>query len=813
MADYLAGMGQLLQIVQMLLGLHLWVVISGSMAPAIKPGSLVVAVPCQQYQIGEIVSYRNPRGEIVTHRLIQEEKGKFITRGDANNVADAPIAKQSVLGKAVFVIPIVGYWFFNFHRLIFSFPLIFGGFLLLFILWVLWEKVRSRHILGKLLNGIALLALMGSGLALNISASQSLFSDQGQSSQNTFTAGDWVRPTSAIDGAENDQGDSIMDVANQPVHILYHADDSSSGVNRVELWFSYNDGAWQYFGLGQNGEFVFSFPHGDGVYRFLTVAIDNAGWREDKDGNGVDDNRDSVELENVASFLAATGDLFQLQYDSQPPTVAWVVPTPGDNLWQGQPALANGDFQQGMEGWTAGGNGDHHIVASGEDLDGNPIVADQGGQMFELGFRSQDKTGQDFLRRLIELPTKVVPYLQFSYRMLSEDVVDYDWLAVKISSPNQGEKTLLKTGSEENDDLYNGDSWAGWQGDSGWRRLTANLQAFQGQEVNLDFCLRSHQNPTGPGRSWAYLSNIELHFLDPRLTTSAELSLDVHDASGSGVDQATYQVNDGSDEDFEGTPVTLASGEATVSAQAVDLAGNNSAPTKLEAKVMADVVLNRFSAAPSSGDEWVELYNNSDSDQDVAGWQICDDGGHCVALTAGNAVGGSTIIESHTSQKFEDDFYLNNNGDTIYLKDDSGVVQDKFSYGDLSNQHDQIWSRNPDGLGSWQLTPGSLTANITSRYNTTGKILLTVYNLPADYGQGDLLEYEITYTDNQGLEKGIAGTILPEEVADGKADREFYLGTCSTGGTCVTNVIPAHQVKLTLRQGTTVIINQKAFAI
>ncbi len=809
--DYLAGMGQL---IQMLLGLHLWVVISGSMAPAIKPGSLVIAVPRQQYQVGEIISYQNSQGKVVTHRLIQEEKGKFITRGDANNVADMPVAEQAILGNVVFIIPKVGYLLLVFHRFAFSLPGLFWGVFILLVLGILWEKVRSRHIVSKLLIGAAILTLIGGGLALNISYSQGLFSDQGQSNQNTFTAGDWERPTSAIDEAENDQGDPVIDVTNQPVHLLYHADDSSSGVNRVGLWFSYNDGNWQYYGLGQDGEFIFSFPNGDGVYRFLTVAVDNAGWKEDKNGNGIDDDQSAGELENVASFLAGDDHLFQLQYDTQPPTVALVVPTPGETLWQGTSALTNGDFQRGMEGWTAGGDGDHHIVAEGKDLDDNPVVADKGGQMFELGFRSQDKTGKDFLKREVTIPASAVPYLQFNYRMLSEDTVDYDQFAVAVESRRQGKKVLLKTGSEENDDLYNGDSWAGWQGDSGWRRLTANLQAFQGQEVDLDFRLQSHQNPAGPGRSWAYLSNIELHFLDPRMTANAEVSLDVHDASGSGVDQATYQVNNGGDEDFDGMPTTLASGEATVSAQATDLAGNNSAPTKLEAKVMADVVLNCFSAAPSdSNSEWVELYNNSENDQDVAGWQICDDDGHCISLTANNAVGGSTTIESHASQKFEDNFYLNNDGDTIYLKDNSGVVQDKFSYGDLGSQHDRIWSRNPDGLGSWQLAPGSLTANITSRYNTTGKILLTVYNLPADYGQGNLLEYEITYVDDQSLEKGITGTILPKEVENSKVDREFYLGTCSSGGTCVTNVIPAHQVKLTLRQGTTVIINQKAFAI
>ncbi len=796
----------------MLMSLHLWAVASGSMGPAIPQGSLVLTEKKANYNIGEIITYRLASKTTITHRIVKKVDGDYITRGDANNVADGQaVRREQIIGAVILSIPWLGY--LHIGQQIFWHS-IFGLFFLYFVLaffvyrlWVIFRKAKWK-ILAFLWLWPLMYLIMG-----HLASTNALFSDQGVSGNNIFAAGDWERPQSTIDDVQDASGNSIDMVTNKQVQVIYQAQDSFSGVARVELWYSYNNGAWQYYGNGDNGTADFSFPSGDGIYRLVTVAVDNAGLIEDKNGNGVDDNSSSLELDLVAGNLQLNGSLTEIEYDTQPPTVALSITDNGNDVWQGKSVLPNGDFKQGMAGWTAGGDGDHHVVAEGKDLDGNPVVADKGGQMFELGFRSQDKTGKDFLKREVTIPASAVPYLQFNYRMLSEDTVDYDQFAVAVESQRQGKKVLLKTGSEENDDLYNGDSWAGWQGDSDWRHLNSNLQNFQGDKVKLVFQLQSHKNKTGPGRSWAYISNVDLRLLDPRLTQDASLSLDVHDASGSGTDTAEYTVNDDPVEEFDGTPVVLPTGEAKISARAIDLAANTSQPAQMTAKVESDVVLNRFSAAPSSGDEWVELYNNSELDSNVDGWQICDSLNQCVTLSAANADGGDTNIAAGTSRRFNGNFNLNNDGDTLVLKNDIGDEMDRFNYPTFGSHHDQIWSRNPNGLGSWQLSTASIGANITSRYNAMGKILLSVFNIPADYDHQQPLEYEITYEDDHGLAKGIAGQILAAEVADGKADREFYLGTCSSGGTCVMNIVPSHTVKLTLRQGATVIISEKDFPI
>ena len=91
-------------------------VLSGSMEPAIKTGSVVMVKPSDQYKIGEIVTF-GPNTKTrppTTHRVIDiEERGNvrsFITQGDANNAPDARAVRQyEIIGKTVLSVPYAGY--------------------------------------------------------------------------------------------------------------------------------------------------------------------------------------------------------------------------------------------------------------------------------------------------------------------------------------------------------------------------------------------------------------------------------------------------------------------------------------------------------------------------------------------------------------------------------------------------------------------------------------------------------------------------------------------------------------------------------
>ena len=51
----------------------------------------------------DIITYYDEHDDIVTHRYIKTEGGKLITQGDANNTQDAPIDRDDVIGKVIFV--------------------------------------------------------------------------------------------------------------------------------------------------------------------------------------------------------------------------------------------------------------------------------------------------------------------------------------------------------------------------------------------------------------------------------------------------------------------------------------------------------------------------------------------------------------------------------------------------------------------------------------------------------------------------------------------------------------------------------------
>ncbi len=82
------------------------VVTGGSMRPGIQPGDVVVTVPAHHPGIGSVVTYRKP-GRPMLHRIVGvDARGRLVTKGDANTVADAaPVPRDAVTGVARWRIP------------------------------------------------------------------------------------------------------------------------------------------------------------------------------------------------------------------------------------------------------------------------------------------------------------------------------------------------------------------------------------------------------------------------------------------------------------------------------------------------------------------------------------------------------------------------------------------------------------------------------------------------------------------------------------------------------------------------------------
>ena len=83
------------------------VVLSGSMEPAIMTNELILVKAEDSYEVGDVVVYQNGN-MLVAHRIVAMDEETVVTRGDANNTDDQPIALEQIKGRVFAHIPHVG---------------------------------------------------------------------------------------------------------------------------------------------------------------------------------------------------------------------------------------------------------------------------------------------------------------------------------------------------------------------------------------------------------------------------------------------------------------------------------------------------------------------------------------------------------------------------------------------------------------------------------------------------------------------------------------------------------------------------------
>lgn len=87
-----------------LFGYQFYVIQSGSMEPELHKFDLTVVkkVAPETLQAGDIITFRNSLGLVITHRIVTVQDGSFITRGDANTGNDSdPVTFGNVYGVNV----------------------------------------------------------------------------------------------------------------------------------------------------------------------------------------------------------------------------------------------------------------------------------------------------------------------------------------------------------------------------------------------------------------------------------------------------------------------------------------------------------------------------------------------------------------------------------------------------------------------------------------------------------------------------------------------------------------------------------------
>lgn len=171
----------------LILGLHPTVVASGSMAPAIRVGDVVLIDRDPGERVpGEVIQFRDTGGELTLHRVVGVDGGGgYRTRGDANGVHDhPPVPEDRVVGRAVMLVPWVAH------------PVVLAAAAVAFLTIVLVELARRhRRRPGRIRAGcMAVAVAVGVGVtATPVSTAQ--FLDTTGSGQNRMAAVTVAPPT------------------------------------------------------------------------------------------------------------------------------------------------------------------------------------------------------------------------------------------------------------------------------------------------------------------------------------------------------------------------------------------------------------------------------------------------------------------------------------------------------------------------------------------------------------------------------------------------------------------------------------------
>lgn len=90
-------------------GVGMAVVVSGSMEPAIHVNDLLIVRESdkEMVAVGDVIVYQED-GMLISHRVVDCQEDRLVTRGDANRVDDEPIVWEQVKGIVIGHIPSAG---------------------------------------------------------------------------------------------------------------------------------------------------------------------------------------------------------------------------------------------------------------------------------------------------------------------------------------------------------------------------------------------------------------------------------------------------------------------------------------------------------------------------------------------------------------------------------------------------------------------------------------------------------------------------------------------------------------------------------
>ena len=82
---------------------------TGSMSGTIETGDIIIVKLTKDVSKDDIITYEKDQ-TLITHRIIENQGEKIITKGDANNIEDEPITRNQVIGKVVYIFKNIEIW-------------------------------------------------------------------------------------------------------------------------------------------------------------------------------------------------------------------------------------------------------------------------------------------------------------------------------------------------------------------------------------------------------------------------------------------------------------------------------------------------------------------------------------------------------------------------------------------------------------------------------------------------------------------------------------------------------------------------------
>lgn len=120
-------------------GYTIFQVITGSMSGTIEIQDIVIVKLTNNVEENDIITYKSGEN-FVTHRVIRKEENQIVTKGDANNLEDAPITNEQIVGKVVFIFSNVAIWI----KVLKTPQVMIALIVTIIVIWFLFNKKDSK---------------------------------------------------------------------------------------------------------------------------------------------------------------------------------------------------------------------------------------------------------------------------------------------------------------------------------------------------------------------------------------------------------------------------------------------------------------------------------------------------------------------------------------------------------------------------------------------------------------------------------------------------------------------------------------------